>query len=161
MLRLLLAAVALAGCGSSGSPTASATNAKYTDALAFSQCMRAAGVPNFPDPTTGGGLTIRGGPGTGLDPTSPAFQSAQHACQSKLPNGGQPQPLSASRRSAMLHFSQCMRSHGLTNFPDPTFSGGGVRIALARGSGLDPNSPAFKAAQQDCGKLLPKLLGAP
>jgi hypothetical protein len=51
-----------------------------------------------------------------------------------------------------LAFSQCMRTHGVTNFPDPS-SGGGIQ--LGSGSGINPFSPAFKAAQAQCGKLLP------
>jgi hypothetical protein len=45
-----------------------------------------------------------------------------------------------------------MRSHGVPNFPDPQFSGGGVRIG---GTGLDPNSPQFTAAQKACQSKLP------
>jgi hypothetical protein len=61
----------------------------------FSQCMRQHGV-NLPDPTTNGpgeGFFIRRrvGPG-GPNPRSPAFQAAQKACQSLLPQrrGGGP-----------------------------------------------------------------------
>ncbi len=78
------------------------------------------------------------------------------ACRSKLPNGGHPQPLSASRRNAILQFSQCMRAHGVTNFPDPTFSGGGVQLRLSQQSGIDPQSPAFQAAQKACGSPIGK-----
>ena len=49
-------------------------------------------------------------------------------------------------------YSQCMRSHGVPNFPDPvpTPSGGyGYRTA-----GIDPNSAAFQEALQAC-KALP------
>jgi hypothetical protein len=46
-----------------------------------------------------------------------------------------------------------MRSHGVPNFPDPTFPhGGGVGIQL-NGNGIDPNSPAFQAAQKACGSI--------
>ncbi len=54
--------------------------------------------------------------------------------------------------SQFLKFSRCMRSHGLPKFPDPSLRGG---IQLTPGSGLNPFSPAFKAAQADCHKLLP------
>jgi len=50
-----------------------------------------------------------------------------------------------------LAFAQCMRAHGLTAFPDPG-SAGGINIA---GTGLNPASPAFKAARSACAKLLP------
>jgi hypothetical protein len=55
-------------------------------------------------------------------------------------------------RSQFLAFSKCMRTHGLSNFPDPS-PGGGIQINL--GSGMNPFSPAFKAAQTACRKLLP------
>jgi hypothetical protein len=50
--------------------------------LQFSHCMRANGLPNFPDPTfaTGGRIRLQVGQGQGLDPNSPAFQHAQAAC---------------------------------------------------------------------------------
>ncbi len=51
-----------------------------------------------------------------------------------------------------LKFANCMRSHGAPNFPDPS-AGGGIQISP--GSGLNPQSPAFQAAQKTCGKLLP------
>jgi len=50
----------------------------------------------------------------------------------------------------MLKFSQCMRAHGLSNFPDPTFSGGRPGLLFRTGSGIDPSSPAFKTAQAAC-----------
>lgn len=50
--------------------------------LKFAQCMRENGVPSFPDPTSGGAITIGG-----VDPNSPEFQAAMAKCQSLLPNG--------------------------------------------------------------------------
>ena len=49
-----------------------------------------------------------------------------------------------------------MRTHGVSNFPDPN-SGGGIAFSL---SGLNPRSPAFQAAQGACRNLLPQK-GAP
>ena len=51
-----------------------------------------------------------------------------------------------------LKFSDCMRSNGITNFPDPT-SGGGIDISSS--SGIDPQSPQFQAAQKACRKYFP------
>jgi len=161
----LSAGVVLVACGSSYSGNAGTTPSKRDAMLAFAQCVRSHGVPSFPDPGGNGrgGLAIqqsdRAGSGAslkvnGVSVSSPAFQNAMNSCRSKLPNGGHPPPLSASQRLAMLKFSQCMRAHGLSNFPDPTFGGGGgVRIGLAGASGLDPSSPAFQAAQRACGSL--------
>jgi hypothetical protein len=67
--------------------------------------------------------------------------------------GGTSKPNAAtSGHSQAVAFSQCMRSHGVGNFPDPS-AGGGIRIAS--GSGVNPASPAFQAAQSSCQKLLP------
>jgi hypothetical protein len=47
--------------------------------IAFSKCMRANGVTNFPDPPGGGGVNIAG---TGISPQAPAFKRRpQHARQ--------------------------------------------------------------------------------
>ena len=54
--------------------------------LRFARCMRAHGVPNFPDPTfSGGSESIPLAAGTS---SSPQFQRAQQACQSQAPAGG-------------------------------------------------------------------------
>jgi hypothetical protein len=55
--------------------------------FAFSRCMRSHGVPGFPDPTfsANGGVGISFSRSSGIDPSSPAFQSAQKACGK---NGG-------------------------------------------------------------------------
>jgi hypothetical protein len=55
--------------------------------LKFSACMRAHGVPKYPDPDSTGGMQLRAGPGTGINPSSPQFQAAQKACQSLQPGG--------------------------------------------------------------------------
>jgi hypothetical protein len=47
-----------------------------------------------------------------------------------------------------------MRSHGITNFPDPD-SHGDIGINGGPGTGLDPNSPQFKAADRACKPLMP------
>lgn len=169
---LAILTLALAACAGTSAPgvaslksstatsSASSAGGKGGSALAFAQCMRQHGVTNFPDPGSGGNLKITGG--NGLDPNSPTFQAAQTACQSLLPNGGQPDPSQqAAFQQAALQFSQCMRAHGIANFPDPQFSsgsgGGGVRLQLP--SGIDPNSPQFKNAQQACQSLLPRPSG--
>ena len=58
----------------------------------------------------------------------------------------------AQLQSDALKYSQCMRSHGLHNFPDPSPGGGFVFQA---GSGITPGSPAFQAAQAKCQKYNP------
>lgn len=52
----------------------------------------------------------------------------------------------------LLNFSRCMRSHGVSNFPDPAANGAGFNVNSA---GINPASPAFKSAQTACKSLLP------
>jgi hypothetical protein len=163
-IAVLALALPLAACGSSGSGDKQAAaitgSTAYAQALKFSQCMQSHGVPNFPDPQRNGGLLFRSSPGSSLQPGSPAFKSAQTACQHLLPKGGHPGPVPASARKKALQFSACMRGHGITNFPDPTFSSnGGVQISLS--SGIDPRSPAFQRAQRACGGPGGALGGGP
>ncbi|MGN6870366.1 MAG: hypothetical protein ACTHMY_18405 [Solirubrobacteraceae bacterium] len=49
-----------------------------------------------------------------------------------------------------FEFAQCMRSHGVTNFPDPT-TGGGIDLP----PNLNPESPVFRSARQACKQFLP------
>src|SRR5438067_3344914 len=131
---------------SSTTTTGSSTGvSKAASARAFSSCMRKNGVPNFPDPNSRGDLTINAGPGSGLNPNSPQFKHAQSACAKFLPNGGKVDPAAQAKAlQAALKFSACMRAHGITNFPDPQASGGGITLGFRRGSGIDPQSPQFR-----------------
>jgi hypothetical protein len=144
-----LAALALGACGSSGKPgTPSASNG-YADFLNFSKCMRSHGVTAFPDPSThGGGIELT--PGSGVNPQSPAFQSAQQSCKHLLPGGGPPANVPESTKLQLLRQAECMRTHGVPNFPDPTFLKGGP-IGRGLPPGLNPSSPAFQNALKACG----------
>ncbi len=171
----LLAALGLAGCGSS-SPSGTATNASAgqssdttSKTLEFASCMRSHGVSNFPDPT-GGHLALRIQQNSnsttvnGVEVNSPAFRSAMQTCRSYMPNAGMPSPAqTAKAKSQALAMSRCMRSHGVPNFPDPKMQPGpygGLAFSVDfGGTGIDPNSPAFQAAQNDCGSIIgtPKI----
>lgn len=62
----------------------------------------------------------------------------------------------------MLAFAKCMRSHGVPDFRDPTITsvGGVAAVSMRDGpkSGLDPDSPILRHAQNECGSLLPGRL---
>jgi hypothetical protein len=140
----------LGGCG--GSSTSGQGGGHADPALKMARCLRAHGVPNFPDPTPGGGLVIPNGTNT----DAPAFRSAQSACNKLLP-GGQPggKP-SESARLAMLSLSRCIRAHGVPNFPDPTTTppGPGPGNVMGRGGMwlviANPRAPAFERAAAAC-----------
>ncbi len=78
-----------------------------------------------------------------------ACSVALGACGSARPAPG---AAVSARYSRALRFSDCMRAHHVSGFPDPTAGGG---IHLTAGSGVDPASPAFQAARAACAKLLP------
>ncbi|HZU71450.1 MAG TPA: hypothetical protein VE990_01645 [Acidimicrobiales bacterium] len=167
-------AVALAACGGPSSPavaslssttTAASGSAggpakpSLTEAQHFAACMRSHGVPGFPDPTPGpdGGFAFKIGPRQQGGTTASQMQAAQQSCRHLLPNNGVPRPLTAAQQQAFLDYAACIRGHGFPGFPDPTFSGGGVRVALPPGAGNPQTgpSPQFQAAQKACQSKLP------
>lgn len=108
------------GAGSSGLPTAPPAGS----ALAFARCMRANGVPNFPDPLPGRGLLFNA---TGINPSAPAVTAAHAKCRKLLPGGGPPGPgaqmhPTAQTLAKLVRISRCMRDHGVPQFPDPRTS---------------------------------------
>jgi hypothetical protein len=54
--------------------------------LSWAGCIRAHGVPNFPDPTFSGGVAVQISGASG--PSSPQLQSAMDACKSQMPSTG-------------------------------------------------------------------------
>ena len=133
---MLVTGALVAGCGGSSGGSASAASRTRaasaptsrrdaaSQALAFAQCMRARGVPSFPDPQPGGGLLFRAGNAV---MSSPAFRTAQAKCWKLLPGGGPPGPGSTTHPTAqtlakLLRIARCMRQHGISDFPDPRTS---------------------------------------
>jgi hypothetical protein len=57
----------------------------------------------------------------------------------------------ASEAKPALALPECMRSHGVTDFPDPTFSAGGG-IAQSAATRINRNSPAFQRAVAVCNR---------
>jgi hypothetical protein len=128
-------------------------------AIAYSACMRAHGVPNFPDPhivQNGNEVKVS----VGINPSisgNPHFDSAQQACRKLQPGGGpgasSGPPISQSEQAQYLKAAACIRAHGIPNFPDPTFSGGGVHVPKT--AGINPHSPQVRAAEEACQSLIP------
>lgn len=67
-------------------------------------------------------------------------------------NGGSS---SATARDKAVKFAECMRSNGVSGFPDPNASGQLTIDAVANGSSIDTNSAAFKTALSACKNLEP------
>jgi hypothetical protein len=159
-LALALAALPLAGCGGSKDPndSSSGKDTRYDQAMKFSQCMRSHGLASFPDPVQqSGGISLTIKRGSGVDPGSPKFKTAEAACRKFAPRRGTGKPMTAAEQQRFLAYSQCMRTHGVPQFPDPKFSGGGVQLRMPPGVG--PDSPSIKTAQQACKSQQPGEIG--
>jgi hypothetical protein len=154
-LLAILGIVALTACGSSNSSgsatgtSASGVSTAYTQGLAYAHCMRAHGVPSYPDPNSKGQFYIANG---ASDPTAKVsttvLNAAAQACRKLLPATMVKPPNgqgSTSDQTAKLTWAACMRSHGEPNFPDPASDG-----SFTLPSGVNAESPQFQAALKAC-----------
>jgi hypothetical protein len=140
--------------GSASAGSGSGSGSSLAEAVAYSQCFRSHGVPNFPDPvqTPSGHYGYRT---SGIDPNSAAFQEATQACKAlPSPWNSTVQQLSTAQQQAWLDWAQCIRTHGLPNFPDPMFSGTDVQD-----SGVASNSPQLQSAMDACKSQKPSIGG--
>ena len=165
MLTLISAcgsnAPAATGSSSSGGGN---TADNVGQAVKFSQCMRANGVSQFPDPDASGALTIDGVVnGSSLDPNSATFQQALGACKDLEPPGFMGNTRTAVQQEAALKFAQCMRDNGVADFPDPTANGPIIDTTrIPSMAGKNPRSdPGFSAAQNKCGAIYSGQMGLP
>lgn len=143
-ILLCVAAFAAACGGPGGSAIPGYVNGSPSTALAFAQCMRAHGVPGFPDPSNGQFNLA------GLNQNSPQFVHAAGICGSSGGNAGASQQ--AQHLAQALRFARCMRANGVTGFPDPAADGnGGESTQSANGSG---NGAVFLKALGTCHPLL-------
>jgi hypothetical protein len=122
--------------------------------LQLAQCMRSHEVPNFPDPSPGGGQ-LNAISAAGINTQSPTYQAALQACKKYTPAGNVTPAQSAAENAKGLEFSQCMRSHGVPNFPDPVTGPTGGQAINMSGLGIDQNSPTYQAANSACQKIVP------
>jgi hypothetical protein len=122
--------------------------------------MRSHGVSSFPDPDGTGGISkLRVVAARQANPTR--FNSADSACSHLLPASGSlgPPETAQQQRTQLadeLSFARCMRSHGVSRFPDPTAQGQ-LTVEMVEAQGIDVHSPAVLRAVQKC---LPASHGA-
>ena len=74
-------------------------------------------------------------------------------------SGGSKANAAAKKHSTpnALAYAQCMRTHGVSNFPDPNSQG---HFSLGSQAGIDKNSPVFHAAGTACQALKPPGKGS-
>jgi len=147
---LALVAAACSSAAKTGTGAGPAHGSARQSELAFSRCMRAHGISDFPDPSSHGGIALNGGPGSDLNPSSPLYQAANNACKPLLPPQKALSPAQqAAARAQALAYARCMRAHGISDFPDPNAQGG-IALSPQPGGDLEPNNPRFQAANQAC-----------
>lgn len=160
LASIVALALLAAGCGggggspgvpnaASGTTTTTAASSTQNGLLAFSQCMRSNGVSNFPDPQRYAGgnvkLTIHA-----YGNQTPRFQAALNACIQLLPAGPRQTEQQTRKQIAdALSFARCMRSHGVSAFPDPTAQGD-LSVQMVEAAGIDVHSAAVLRVVQTC-----------
>ncbi len=133
-----------AGCGRSSAPITH--HQKVSSYVAYAACLNRHGVQVKPART--GGLVWEAAPDV-PGPRSPQALAAEHDCKALVPTGFYQPPSvgqNAENLALMLYLAKCMHAHGVPNFPDPTSKG----LTFSPSSGINPNSPAFLAAQKRC-----------
>jgi hypothetical protein len=140
------------GGGSSSAGSGSVDSAAYRQDVAFVQCLRSHGEPNFPDPRPGHLVTVEES-GSGGNPGSPMTQAVD-ACRQLAPRasttGGH---VTSQGLSQALKVVQCLRGHGEPTFPDPQVVNGTLNFSVQPGV---IQSAQFQAALNACRSLLPK-----
>jgi hypothetical protein len=166
-LAAALAGTALLAAACSGSATQTDTfapGATYAQTLAFAKCMRANGVPNFPNPDRQGNFNNANPQVQALDNGDSSQRNVLFVCRSVLPNAGtgltltQMQQISEQNVRDSVQAAKCMRRHGITNFPDPVasnpYQNSGVNwqpvISAIQAGSLSTSTPSYEAAFMAC-----------
>lgn len=163
---VVFAAAGVIAAGCSGAPASQHGPAKPPETtllIEFSACLRAHGLPHFPDPQSeaaGGGypsgsldryINPSATSDFALNDYTPQFQAAEKHCSSLayaslfIMTPGQIQAQTEKQIKQALAVVACMRKHGFPNMPDPNAQG-----VLVVPSSIDMNSPLYKAAAKLC-----------
>ena len=146
---IVVAGFGLAGCGSSGGSHSGASGASaqsdHAETTSIVQCFRTHGAPSFPDPI------YDPGDGRWHFATSPNNlpQATRQACQYLFPSATPNPPVSQAVFQQLLAFAQCMRQHGIHDWPDPQPDGifhlNQRLYDLGKGGGVQPAMAACPA----------------
>lgn len=168
LVLVSLIALVGAGCGSnaatgnagsasstgSGASSGSASNAAETQttkrekAVKFAECVRAHGVPHFPDPDATGNFNF------GVDVSAATFTAAVNACKALQPPGTLSGHRSVKQQSAALRFAACVRANGVPDFPDPVNGQPLIDTNKIPSSNQPGGMSILNAATHKCGSVL-------
>ena len=160
LVALALVALIGAGCGSDApsetAATATATAKKATGqdkAVKFAECIRGHGVPHFPDPNAKGEYVF------GIDVSPAVWQKAVNACKALEPPGALSGKRSPKQQSDALRFAQCVREHGVKDFPDPVNGDPLIDTTHIPSSNKPGGITILNAATHKCGSILKLAAG--
>ena len=165
---VIATAVLVAACSEGSPPSTSSGGAPSSpSAVAYSACMRSHGVPNFPDPGSGGAIPKADPQQLGV--SSAQLQVAQRACQQLIPATGDTaeqqqetqcamagqcsQAMVQKWMSGLRTLAQCLRTHGEPNWPDPVLNSRGLPHFNYEQAGIDHHSSQVLAKVQECMQL--------
>jgi hypothetical protein len=170
---VVVVAFIAAGCGgtqsSSGVSTAARTSSRSNStghtstaghsprekAVKFSECMRANGVSDFPDPNASGEF-----PSYGVSVSPAVWKKAVAACKALQPPGTLSAKLTPAQESAALEFAQCIRENGVPDFPDPVNGQPLVDTTRIPSSNKPGGMTILNAAMHKCGHFVAEQTGS-
>jgi hypothetical protein len=155
LVAFALVALFGGGCGSNassrtdtaGSGADKALTAQET-AVKFAECMRANGVPHFPDPDSKGEFNF------GVDVSKEVFAKAVDACKGLEPPGALSGKRTVKQQSAALRFAECVRKNGVKDFPDPVNGDPLIDTTKIPSSNRPGGMTILNAATHKCGGIL-------
>jgi hypothetical protein len=142
-----------AGTAGSGGTGGDTQDTKREKAVRFAECVRAHGVPHFPDPGASGDINF------GVDVSKEVFTAAVSACKSLEPPGALSAKRSTKQQSAALRFAQCVRAHGVPDFPDPVNGQPLIDTTHIPSSNQPGGMTILNAATHKCGSFLGSAAG--
>jgi hypothetical protein len=175
-LATVVVAVISAGCGGTGSSggtstaapagstgTASSTSSTSSGAdkelpardkaVKFAECIRAHGVSDFPDPNAKNQFEY------GVSVSPAVWKQATTACKDLQPPGTLSGKRTPKQQSASLRFAQCVRDHGVKDFPDPVNGEPLIDTYKIPSANQPGGMTILNAATQKCGKVLGEAAG--
>jgi hypothetical protein len=169
LLALALVSAIGAGCGSNApsetetagsTATASAAGAgkskKLTareKAVKFSECIRAHGVSDFPDPNAKNDFEY------GVSVSETVWTKAVNACKDLQPPGTLSSKRTPKQQSATLRLAACVRANGVKDFPDPVEGEPVVDTNKIPSSNRPGGMTILNAALQKCRNVMNEVLG--
>jgi hypothetical protein len=93
--------------------------------------------------------------------SSPGVASLGSTTSTTIAAGSSSSGQSGATRAQLVKYAECMRAHGISDFPDPVPSplgGYDFHVHITPGSDLDPHTPRNESAQKACQNDVPPSL---